>query len=138
MIYYAVIDTNVLVSSLLSKHEDASPVQIVGHLFSGCIVPIYNYEILSEYTEVLCRSKFDFSKNHIDTLIQAIRKFGVNAERLKTDTSLPDPKDIVFYEVAMAKRSNEAYLVTGNKKHFPKEPFVVTPNEMLEVMRQER
>ncbi len=44
----------------------------------------------------------------------------------------PDPKDVVFYEVALSKE--DAYLVTGNIKHFPKKPFVVTPAEMLAIL----
>ena len=31
----------------------------------------------------------------------------------------------------------DAYLVTGNSKHFPKTPIVVTPVEMLEILRRE-
>ena len=46
--------------------------------------------------------------------------------------SKPDPNDIVFYEVKMSKE--ETYLVTGNIKHFPKKPFVVTPREMVEII----
>jgi len=41
----------------------------------------------------------------------------------------------VFYEVTLSK--DNAYLVTGNKKHFPKTPIVVTPAEMLESLQQE-
>ncbi len=33
MTYYAVIDTNVLVSALLSSHENAATVQVVSRLF---------------------------------------------------------------------------------------------------------
>ena len=44
----------------------------------------------------------------------------------------PDQKDVVFYEVALSKE--DAYLVTGNIKHFPKKPFVVTPAEMVEIL----
>ncbi len=40
--------------------------------------------------------------------------------------------DVVFYEVKMSKE--DAYLVTGNIKHFPKKPFVVTPREMVELL----
>lgn len=52
------------------------------------------------------------------------------------DVVLPDPKDVVFYEVVMEKRkgTEEAYLVTGNKKHFPNEDYVVTPREMLDII----
>lgn len=41
--------------------------------------------------------------------------------------------DIVFFEVAMSKEGT--FLVTGNTKHFPKVPTVVTPAEMLEIMK---
>ena len=43
MIYYAVIDTNVLVSALISNHTDAATVQLVDRLISGEIVPVINY-----------------------------------------------------------------------------------------------
>ena len=43
-----------------------------------------------------------------------------------------DADDAVFYEVALSKEG--AYLVTGNIKHFPKVPIVVTPAEMLAIV----
>ena len=51
---------------------------------------------------------------------------------------IPDPKDIVFYEVVMESRKDydDAYLVTGNIKHFPVKSFIVTPKEMLEIMHK--
>ena len=45
-------------------------------------------------------------------------------------------KDLPFYEVVMEKRSDNAYLVTGNQKHFPKEPFIVTAREMIDILAQ--
>ena len=45
---------------------------------------------------------------------------------------MPDPKDVVFYEVALAKESS--FLVTGNIKHFPAKSFVVTPAEMIQII----
>lgn len=33
---------------------------------------------------------------------------------------------------------DDAYLVTGNIKHFPLSPFVVTPREMLTILEQLR
>ncbi len=57
----------------------------------------------------------------------------VDAETLTWD--LPDTKDKVFYEVAMEERKLEdAYLVTGNLRHFPVKPFVVTPRQMLDII----
>lgn len=47
---------------------------------------------------------------------------------------LPDTKDLPFYEVVMEKREENAYLVTGNLKHFPSEPFIVTARQMLDIL----
>lgn len=50
---YAVIDTNVWVSSLLT-HNDSSPTErIFRLLFKGEIVALYNDEIMAEYEDVL-------------------------------------------------------------------------------------
>lgn len=49
---------------------------------------------------------------------------------------MPDPKDLVFYEVCMAKRNEDSMLVTGNIKHFPIKPYIVTPNELLEIINK--
>lgn len=62
MTCYAVIDTNVLVSALLSSHDDAATVLIV------------------------------------------------------------------------EKQEDDAYLVTGNMKHFPAKPFIVTAKEFLDIL----
>lgn len=58
---YAVIDTNILVSSFITKNELAGTRKVVNSMLDGLITPIYNEEILSEYSEVLLRPKF-----HID------------------------------------------------------------------------
>jgi hypothetical protein len=44
---------------------------------------------------------------------------------------------LIFYEVAMEKRDSDAYLVTGNQKHYPIKSFIVTPAEMLEILSRE-
>ena len=46
---YAVIDTNVLVSALLSRFNSTSTVQLLQLVILGDITPIYNDEILDEY-----------------------------------------------------------------------------------------
>ena len=66
-------------------------------------------------------------------IISAFKDFGINTVQVKAGVSLPDPDDIVFfYEVKMSKE--DAYLVTGNIKHFPNTPLVVTPKEMIEIL----
>lgn len=132
---YAVIDTNVLVSALLSSHEDAATVQIVNKIFNGDVVPVYSVEILKEYSEVLRRKKFKFSEAMITQLIGVIKHCGELVIPAPSGIILPDMKDVPFYEVVLEKRSkDDTYLVTGNIKHFPNEPFVVTAKEFLEIL----
>ena len=131
---YAVIDTNVIVSALLSCHHDSATVKVLNYLYDRVIVPVYNNEIIEEYVAVLKRPKFNFSEETICAVIEAIRKGGIDSERIISNEQLPDPKDIVFYEVALA--NEDSFLVTGNTKHFPKKPFVVTPAEMLQIIQE--
>jgi predicted nucleic acid-binding protein len=49
----AVIDTNVIVSALITHNSAAATVAVVEHILSGDITPVYNEEILNEYDEVL-------------------------------------------------------------------------------------
>lgn len=131
---YAVIDTNVLVSALLSRRSDAATVQVVSAIFEKGICPLFNSEIIAEYEEVLCRPKFSFPLQAIRSVLSKIVELGMNTNRVHSSEIFPDPKDVVFYEVALSKE--EAYLVTGNTKHFPKTPIVVTPAEMLEILKK--
>jgi len=131
---YAVIDTNVIVSALLSHYDDAATVQTIKRVISGDVVPIYNDDIINEYLTVLHRSKFNFSESLITETIKVIIDFGISTERLESSIVLPDPKDLVFYEVALSV--DDSFLVTGNIKHFPKKPFIVTPAELLRIMNE--
>lgn len=132
---YAVIDTNVLVSALLARHLDSAPVLVLDKVFYGDIIPMYNEEILAEYNEVLHRPRFPFTEEAVSSVINAFIEAGISAERVATHDTVKDPKDIVFYEVAMSK--DDSYLVTGNIKHFPDVARVVTPNEMLDILGAE-
>lgn len=136
MQYLVVVDTNVLVSALLSKHDDASTVQVLKALYEDRFTPLYNNEILSEYNDVLHRAKFHFPEATIQATINYFIKYGICVNRLTTDEILPDPKDLVFYEVCLAKREEDSMLVTGNMKHFPAKPFIVSPNELLDIINQ--
>jgi hypothetical protein len=49
-----------------------------------------------------------------------------------------DEDDIIFYEVAMEKRDDNAYLVTGNMKHYPVRDFIVTPAEMVAILEEKK
>ena len=58
---YAVIDTNVIVSALLTRNRDAATARVLGMVISQMrITPLYNGEIITEYNNVLKREKFGF------------------------------------------------------------------------------
>lgn len=133
MKYFAVLDTNVLVSALL--RSGSVPAKILDEAVGGSVVPLFNDDILAEYEDVLRRKKFPFADREIKTMINAITSRGLRVEAGPVDIVMPDLDDVVFYAVVMEKRKeDDAYLVTGNQKHFPKEPFIVTPKEMLDII----
>lgn len=134
MTCYAVIDTNVLVSALLSRRQDSATVLVIERMINGDIIPVFSREIMNEYREVLSRKKFKFAPELIKYLLSTVEKFGVLVEPTPTGVILPDMKDLPFYEVVMVKRDDDAYLVTGNLKHFPDEKFIVTAREMLDIL----
>ena len=129
---YAVIDTNVLVSAILAAHPDSATVIIREKIMDGTIVPLYNAEIFDEYRDVLTRPKFQFPAELVDAVLDVILQKGLSLERTKTEEVFNDPKDVVFYEIALSKEGS--YLVTGNTKHFPATPIVVTPAELLRIL----
>jgi len=133
MRYYAVIDTNVLVSAMLKW--DSVPGNILELTFGGTIIPILNAHIVEEYRTVLARPKFHLTYGIIDAAVSEMERQGLYVDAEELNVELPDPKDRVFYEVVMEERKSEdAYLVTGNIKHFPAKPFVVTPRQMLDII----
>ena len=135
---YVVIDTNVLVSALITRNENSPTVQILRFLANGNIVPVYSDEIVKEYNEVLRRDKFKLPEIIIINLLKDIMDNGLKVTELtEVNEVMPDPKDVVFYAVTLSAQDKDAFLVTGNGKHFPEKPFVVTPSELVEILKQE-
>ena len=131
---FAVVDTNVLVSALISKSIDSNPMKVFRAIVTEQIVPLYyNDEILQEYQSVLSREKFHLDKTLIETVLKAIVTDGLCLDRTPAvDVEFPDPKDVVFYEIVLSKE--DSYLITGDIKHFPIRPFVVTPAEIVRIL----
>ena len=129
------IDTNVIVSSML-KH-DSIPGKITDLVVSNVIVPLLNEEILDEYFEVLTKNKFNFEINNVRRTIAIIKEKGLLLTREQSLEDFINEDDIVFYEIVMSARNTmDAYLVTGNLKHYPIRNYVVTPRQMLEIIEK--
>ena len=129
---YAVIDTNVFVSALITHNSNASTARVLENLLLHRIIPLYNDDIIKEYDEVLHRAKFKLSEEQISTVIEHVKENGIDSSRFPYAGEMPDEDDRVFYEVCLSKE--DSFLVTGNLKHFPKEPQVITAAEMMEIL----
>ena len=139
MSVFAVIDTNVLVSSLLTKKTDSPTALVVNAISEETLIPLYTDAILDEYEDALLRARFGFRPAAVEKLLAVIRQFGVLINPSPTGEQLPDMDDLVFYEVVMEKRNDaDAYLVTGNLRHFPAREYIVTPAEMIDILKQHR
>jgi putative PIN family toxin of toxin-antitoxin system len=125
----AVLDTNVLVSGMLSA--SGSPGRIRNCLKQTRyrqFVVYYNDGIIAEYRDVLSRGKFCFSPAAVNELFESLLAVGFPVYTVSSVVPMPDESDRVFYDVA---KESGALLVTGNKKHYPDEPFIVTPAEFV-------
>ena len=134
---YAVVDTNVIVSALITKDPQSPPNLVLREMLNGRIIPLYHTDIIEEYREVLGRAKFHLREETIQKVINSIITNGVEVNPTPTGEIFVDMDDLVFYEVAMEKRDEGAYLVTGNQKHYPIRDYIVTPSEMLSILNKQ-
>ena len=132
-LYNVIIDTNVIVSAILSKDKTSPTIRVLELLFKNKVNLFYSEEILDEYIDVLTREKFKFEKELIDYVIQAIVMKGNKINSDKIDMDLIDIKDKPFYELVMDKRINDGKLITGNLKHFPIQINIITPRQFIDM-----
>jgi putative PIN family toxin of toxin-antitoxin system len=128
MMIKAVIDTNVLVSAALSNA--GSPAKIIELISDGKIDVYFDDYILSEYKEVFSSRKFSFSIERQSIAIELLSKNGKLIKPDVSDIPLIDERDRAFYDTA---NTIDAYLVTGNIKHYPDESKIMTPAQFLEL-----
>jgi putative PIN family toxin of toxin-antitoxin system len=131
-----VLDTNVLVSGLLTPFGSSG--EIVRMVSAGILILQYDSRILSEYQDVLYRPKFQFNKDHIDTLLSFLKQNGLLMSANPLELCLPDPDDELFLEIAVAGRA--ACLITGNKSHYPRQSRqgikILSPSEFIDFYRK--
>ncbi len=130
-----VLDTNILVSGLLS--ETGPPGALVALLSENVFVACFDERILAEYREVLRRPHLVIAPAKVEQLLTDFEKEGVFIVGRPLPVRLPDPDDEPFLEVAVAAEAE--YLVTGNLRHFPARlrqgVAVVSPRAFLDALR---
>lgn len=133
-----IYDTNVIVSSLLSSHNDSATVKVLNYFYDKKVNLVYSDEIFEEYLDVLNREKFGFNKNKIKELLSIIKKEGHKINPDKMSSYEFDMKDKPFYELVMNKDEFDKRLVTGNIIHYPKINKIITPNELVNLVEDSK
>jgi len=124
-----VIDTNVIVSALLSPNGKSA--KVLDLALGKQLQILYDSRILSEYEEVLHRPKFPFKSEDKDNLLSRIILRGVAVTVNPLDIPFIDESDKKFYEIAV---QCNARLITGNLKHFPQDGIALSVSDFLEAV----
>jgi putative PIN family toxin of toxin-antitoxin system len=127
-----VLDTNVLVSGLLS--EMGPPGQIVDLVLAGEIQLACDTRILAEYRDVLARPELGIDQSQSEEVLRYIEQSATVVTTQSWPEPLPDPDDEAF--LCVAEISKALCLVTGNVKHFPararRDVRVLTPRQFMD------
>jgi len=129
---HVVLDTNVIFSALYS-HNSNPPSLLVDMFLKNKFLLYVSTAVIEEYEEVLHRPKYEkiISKYEADYIIMVIKAISIHINPLiSTMPQFIDEADRKFYD--LAKASN-AYLVTGNTKHFPQDDYIITPADFLKI-----
>jgi len=123
-----VLDTNVVISAFINP--SGKPSQVIKIALSRKAELYYNSTILCEYESVMLRPKFreKIDPDNVQRFINLLRSIGVSFSSLPGAVKLSDESDQIFYDTAAGSGS---ILISGNAKHFPKDPFIMTPTDFL-------
>ena len=133
-----VLDTNVVVSGILSAH--GPPAWIVESVLAGEFELVLDGAIRAEYEEVLFRDELGLPRGRVQAFLSLVDRFAwLVAGTGPWPVKLPDPTDERFPCVAHATKS---LLLTGNLKHYPEavreDVIVLSPRDFLEHVREIR
>jgi putative PIN family toxin of toxin-antitoxin system len=126
-----VLDTNVIVSALLSTNSNEDLVLRLA--LTGELELYISPAILYEYREVVVRPKLKIAPWKIEDLFSQLDSQAKLVHPSHTVEASPDESDNRFLECA--ETADAEYLVTGNKRHFPKvwkDTKIVNAREFLE------
>ncbi|WP_010259801.1 putative toxin-antitoxin system toxin component, PIN family [Treponema primitia] len=121
-----VLDTNIIVSAILSRNGNCA--KILDMVFDNEIEYWYSRNIIFEYEDVLSRPQFNFDQRQVSIILKTLQEKGTLINPDVSTIPFIDEEDRIFYDTAM---SGKSLLVTGNKKHFPKKSFIIAPADFL-------
>ena len=130
---YAVIDTNVIISSMLTNNPYSPTKIVINKIWENQIIPMINSEIMDEYCDVLSRSKFRFTETDILEMLSLLKFKGEEYTPEYIQKDFIDPDDAIFYETYLMRE--DSYLVTGNLRHFPIEHRILAPSDIVNIIK---
>ncbi|MBU6179123.1 MAG: PIN domain-containing protein [Verrucomicrobia bacterium] len=123
----AVLDTNVIVAALRSSRGASH--ELLYRMDSGAFRPVLSVPLVAEYEDVLFRSDsgIQLDRDRIEDVLNRICQLAVNQTiHFLWRPFLPDPKDDMVFEAALA--SGSTYIVTFNITDFhPAGSFGIQP-----------
>jgi len=132
-----IIDTNVIVSGLLTSDEGAPTAVILDRALSGEIRTLLSVELLTEYRFVLLRprirSRHGLDEHQIDAILTGIAENAVVCEPVEPPSAPPDRGDLHLWSLLAARP--DAVLVTGDQALVESSPdwaTTVTPRALIE------
>jgi putative PIN family toxin of toxin-antitoxin system len=126
----AVIDTNIIISAMLSPN--GNPAAIMKHIFDSNEIQMFlTTKIIDEYERVLSYKKLKIDNETKTFTISLLLKIGKMIDPIVSDILLPDESDRVFYDTA---KTSGSILITGNIRHYPDESFIMSPTDFLKML----
>jgi putative PIN family toxin of toxin-antitoxin system len=113
-----IVDTNVLVSGLISNAPQSPTVQIVNAMLKGELLFVISQDLLIEYQQVLLRDRIrklhGLNVIEIDTILAHVVGNGIWVEVTQKSTeAAPDPNDQHLW--ALLNQHPHSVLITGDR-----------------------
>ena len=125
-----ILDTNIIISSV--KSTKGNPAKIVNLICDDEDIQFYySNDIFAEYKKVLAYERLKISVEIQKEILKVVKEVGILIEPAISDIPLPDESDRIFYDAA---KSVNAYLITGNLKHYPEESHIIPPARFVEMV----
>ena len=136
----AIVDTNVVVSGLITTGSDSPSARILDGMISGRLRFAVSVDLLAEYRSVLLRPRIrsfhGLSVAEVDRIVERLVENGAVREPTNAAPPAPDPGDQHLW--ALMEAVSGAVLVTGDRLLLQSPPTgrrVVAPREFVEEWR---
>ncbi|RMF86256.1 MAG: PIN domain-containing protein [Nitrospirae bacterium] len=120
----AIVDTNVVVSGLITRDEAAAVCRILDAMLAGGFPFLLSLPLLREYREVLLRRKIRrlhrLTEAEVDTLLEALVVHAVVRSPEAGGPPAPDPGDPHLWDLLHVEPSS--VLVTGDRRLLAQPP----------------